>query len=305
MSATAPLSVLVAEAAAAEALVQRLGSMPGLAVQRGELAAAREHDVVMLHAPDARALAELATRPGLAELAYDQAVLVATGGAEQIETEAELLRLGVQGIVADGDAEVVARALRQAHWRKEAERSARTAYATDLATGLPHQAQLLEHMTQLLALRERESAPLVLIVLRIEGVAQAIAHLGGEAANVLRRKVAVRLRGGLRASDVVASLGTDLFAVMLGRVDMVTDGEGVAAKLLRALEQPFVVAGRGCNLGAAVGLASYPAHGKDAKVLLQRATAQAAMLATVDEHGVATVHSSFGVLGGGAANDGD
>jgi len=142
-------------------------------------------------------------------------------------------------------------------------------------------------------------------VLRIQGVPQAVTHLGGEAANVLRRKVAVRLRGGLRASDVVASLGTDLFAVMLGRVDMVADGEGVAAKLLRALEQPFVLAGRNCSLAAVAGLASYPVHGKEAKVLLQRATAQAAMLATVGEQGVATVHSGFGVLDGGAANDGD
>jgi predicted signal transduction protein with EAL and GGDEF domain len=135
-------------------------------------------------------------------------------------------------------------------------------------------------------------------------VVQATAHLGAEAANVLRRKVAVRLRGGLRASDVVASLGTDLFAVMLGRVDMVTDGEGVAAKLLRGLEQPFLLTGRNVHLGASVGLASFPAHGKDATALLKRATAQAAMLATVDEQGVAMVHSTFGVLGGGAANDG-
>ena len=35
---------------------------------------------------------------------------------------------------------------------------ARKAYATDLETGLPHQQQLIEHMSHLLALREREPA---------------------------------------------------------------------------------------------------------------------------------------------------
>ncbi|MFO1267570.1 MAG: GGDEF domain-containing protein [Rubrivivax sp.] len=257
---------------------------------------------MLLHAADRAALLALPTRAGLAEIAHDRPVVVALA-AHDDEAEAELLRLGVEALVSDGHSAEIARALRHAFVRKQVERMSRTAYATDLATGLPHQARLLGHMTQLIALREREPAPLVLIVLRVDGVAQAAARLGGEAANVLRRKVAVRLRGGLRASDVVASLGPDLFAVMLGRVDMVSDGDGVAAKLLRALEQPFILAGQPCSLSAAFGLASYPAHGKQAAELLARASAQAGMVGTVGDDGVGAVPSSFTVLGGGAAND--
>jgi len=298
------VSILAVDADALGPRLTTLASMPGLDVQRGVTARAKEADVVLLHAADRAALAALATRPGLPELAYDRPVVVAFGEGDD-EAEAELLRLGVEALVSDRDSAELARALRHANVRKQVERMARTAYATDLATGLPHQAQLLEHMTHLIALREREPAPLVLIVLRVEGVAQAAVRLGGEAANVLRRKIAVRLRGGLRASDVVASLGTDLFAVMLGRVDVVSDGDGVAAKLLRALEQPFILAGQQCSVSAAFGMASYPAHGKDAAQLLQRATAQASMLATVGEDGVGVMHSTFSVLGGGAANDGE
>lgn len=296
------VSVLAVDASGLGARLAELASLPGLDVQLATTARAKEADVVLLHAASRAALVALATRPGLPELAYDRPVVVACGEPDD-EAEAELLRLGVEALVGDSDSGELARALRHAHVRKQVERMARTAYATDLATGLPHQAQLLEHMTHLIALREREPAPLVLIVLRVEGVAQAAARLGGEAANVLRRKIAVRLRGGLRASDVVASLGTDLFAVMLGRVDVVGDGDGVAAKLLRALEQPFVLAGHPCSVSAAFGMASYPAHGKEATKLLQRATAQAGMLATVGEDGVGVMHSTFSVLGGGAAND--
>jgi GGDEF domain-containing protein len=257
------VSVLAVDADALAARLTALAALPGLDVQHGATARAKEADVVLLHAADRAALAALATRPGLPELAYDRPVVVAFGEGDD-EAEAELLRLGVEALVSDHDSAELARALRHAHVRKQVERMSRTAYATDLATGLPHQAQLLEHMTHLIALREREPAPLVLIVLRVEGVAQAALRLGGEAANVLRRKIAVRLRGGLRASDVVASLGADLFAVMLGRVDVVSDGDGVAAKLLRALEQPFILAGHPCSVSAAFGMASYPAHGKEA-----------------------------------------
>jgi diguanylate cyclase (GGDEF)-like protein len=279
-----------------------LAGCGGVSLTLGTVDEADAHQVLLLQAADAAGLRALPGMRELARWAHDRAVVVVSA-AEDEETEAELLRLGVEAIVpASLPAAELARALHHAHQRKLVERATRTAYATDLTTGLPHQAQLLEHMTQLIALRERESAPLVLIALRIEGVVQATAHLGDEAANVLRRKVAVRLRGGLRASDVVASLGPDLFAVMLGRVDMVTDGEGVAAKLLRAVEQPFLMTGRNVRLGAAVGIANYPAHGKDANALLKRATAQAATVASVDEQGVATVQSGFGVLGG-AAND--
>jgi diguanylate cyclase (GGDEF)-like protein len=213
-----------------------------------------------------------------------------------------LLALGVQAIVTPGDASALLRALRHAVARKQAERQTRNAYATDLATGLPHQAQLLEHMTQLLALRERQPAPMVLLVLRMEGYTAVAQRLGAEAANIVRRKVAVRLRSGLRASDVVAAIGPDAFGVLLGHLEAKSDGERVAAKLVRSLQQPLTVAGQACSVSAAVGLALYPDHGKDAEALLKRASAQAGSVATMGREGYAG-HTERGC--GGAANDDD
>jgi diguanylate cyclase (GGDEF)-like protein len=229
----------------------------------------------MLFAADTReALTALLESRDLPQHAHDCAVVVLTPVADAA-IEDELMRVGVEAIVAPCPLAELARALRHAVQRKRVERSSRAAYATDLATGLPHEAQLLEHMTQLIALREREPAPMVLIVLRVEGYAQAAARLGGEAGNVLRRKVAVRLRSGLRAGDVVAAIGPDLFGVLLGHVEAKADGERVAAKLLRALQQPIAVAGQPCAVAARVGLAILPDHGKDAAALLRRAVAQA------------------------------
>jgi diguanylate cyclase (GGDEF)-like protein len=192
-----------------------------------------------------------------------------------------LLQFGVQDVLPPTDAAGVARALRLAIERKRIEMTARKAYATDLATGLPNHMQLMEHMTHLVALRAREPAPMALIVLRIEGLPATEAALGAEAANVLKRKVAVRLRSALRASDVVASLGGDAFAVLLAWIDAPDDGERVARKLAQSLTQPFSVTGRQRHIAVRVGLALYPAQGDRVEDLMRRALGQAASVATV------------------------
>ncbi len=265
----------------------------------GNLASARGHDALLVHAPDVAALQDWARDPGLAQAAFDTAVLVVTPVQDEALEESLLLQ-GVQAILPVDDAAGLQRAARHAVTRKQTERALHHAYATDLATGLPHQAQLVEHMTQLMALREREPAPMALIVLRVEGSAQAVAQLGAEAANVLRRKLAVRLRGLLRASDVVAAIGSEVFGVLLGHLDANTDGQRVAAKLLRALQQPVLVAGQACRVSASLGVALYPEHGKDAGALLQRASAQASQVAALGVEGLAAAVQG---RSGSAAND--
>ena len=214
--------------------------------------------------------------PGLAHAVMESALVVVAPEPTAAQC-VRLLQAGVQDVLARRDAsdELVARVLRLAIERKRLDAHSRKAFSTDLTTGLPTHAQLLEHMTHLLALREREPAAMALIVLRLEGFRSAETMLGVEAANVLRRKAAVRLRASLRASDVVASLGGDMYAVLLAWIDAQADAEGVARKLLASLRQPFNVAGHDLAVTGTAGIGQYPAHGKDAASLLRRAMGQA------------------------------
>lgn len=240
----------------------------------------RLFDAMWLEVADTSGYDTLAAWPSLAHVVLDSA-LVITGPEPGLERLVALLQAGVQEVLptsAVADAEGSARALRMAIERKRLERAARHAHATDLATGLPHHGQLLEHIAHLVALRAREPAPMALIALRLEGLAAAGEALGAEAMNVLRRKAAVRLRSALRASDVVASLGGDTFAVLLAWIDSPADGERVAHKLARSLALPLSVAGRDWRLQARVGLALFPDHGEQPAALLQRALAQAAQM---------------------------
>ncbi len=192
--------------------------------------------------------------------------------------------------------------LRGAIQRKRIERDARTAYATDLETGLPHQQQFIEHVSQLLALREREPAPMAVLALRIEGLATTEVRIGRDAANALRRKVGVRLRAGVRASDLVASLGDEGFAVLLGSILSPADAVRVGEKLAKALLEPFMVAGQNVAVATALGIAQFPQDGAQPDALLRRAVGLAAATAAQGRAGF----SNFGEVdaaAAGAAND--
>ena len=227
--------------------------------------------------------------PALSHAVLDSALVLVLVEAPQEGEQAALLEHGVQDIVVqtDAPADALRRRMEIALQRKALDRRARKAFATDLATGLPNHTQLLEHMTHLLALREREPAPMAVIALRVEGLAKVHSVYGSESANVLRRKVAVRLRASLRASDVVASIGNDAFVVLLAWIDSPADGERVAAKLVQSLRQPFSVAGSDVAVTLSPGLALYPEHGKTADTLLRRAVGQAAGLAPMGREGFA------------------
>jgi diguanylate cyclase (GGDEF)-like protein len=207
----------------------------------------------------------------LSDVAAESAVLVLVDVLD-VATQQRLLNTGVQDVVLQLDAGSLAQRVRLAVQRQAVQQETRKAYATDLGTGLPNRQQLIEHMSQLLALREREPKPVSVLALRIEGLQGVESGHGVESANVVRRKIAVRLRAGVRASDVVASLGGDVFAVLLPSTESATDVEYVVQKLLRSLREPFKIAGSEVPITAHVGVAQYPQDGKQPEPLLRHAS---------------------------------
>ena len=240
----------------------------------------------------------------LAEVGVMAPATLVVGQALGSDAVLAWLQRGAQDVLGheELDAASLPQRIRAAIERKRVERDARKSYATDLATGLPHQQQLIEHMSHLLALREREPSPMAVLVLRIEGLARTQARLGLEAAHVLRRKIAVRLRAGVRASDVVAALGDASFAVLLCSILAPADAERVGAKLLKALLDPFTVAGETLAVSVALGIGQYPQDGAQPDALLRRALGLAASASAQGRAGLASV-SDAGSRVAQAAND--
>ncbi|HET6916266.1 MAG TPA: bifunctional diguanylate cyclase/phosphodiesterase, partial [Acidimicrobiales bacterium] len=80
-----------------------------------------------------------------------------------------------------------------------------------------------------------------------------------------------RLGTALRSCDTVARLGGDEFAILLPQQDGVDQVMKAAQRIVDVLQQPFELEGLAVDVGASIGVAMFPEHGKDAAVLLQRA----------------------------------
>ena len=255
-------------------------------------------DALWVALPDAAALQALLHWPALSATVLDCALVASL--PRPVEGLA-LLGRGAQDLLPlAAPAAEVARGLRLGVERQRIQHAERGAWTTDVATGLPNHAQLIEHVSHLLALREREPAPMALLAVRIEGFNTVQARLGGESAHVLRRKVAVRLRAGLRASDVVASIAPDSFAVLLAWIDASTDARKVADKLIASLQRPFSLQGEAVAVGVALGVSLCPEDGRDAEELLRRSVALAAAAPAVGRAGYANFSERGAVP---AAND--
>ena len=241
------------------------------------------------------------TPDACARLARAAAVLVVSASTDAEDVLA-WLRGGADDVLAPDElaAPSFPRRLRAAIERRRRAVTEQGAWATDLATGLPHRRQLIEHMSQLLALREREPAPMAVVVLRVEGFVTTATRLGAPSADVLRRKLAVRLRAAVRASDVVAALDDETYAVLLGSLLTPADGERVAMKLARLLLEPVSVGGVGVAVAVAAGIGVYPADGTQPDELLRKAVGMAIDAAALGRVGLA----NFEETGPGeAAND--
>jgi diguanylate cyclase (GGDEF)-like protein len=77
---------------------------------------------------------------------------------------------------------------------------------------------------------------------------------GHQVGDLLLKEVAQRLLGCLRETDTVSRLGGDEFVVLLPKVKAGPDAVLVAEKILRALNQTFVLAEYKLNISAIIGV---------------------------------------------------
>ena len=139
----------------------------------------------------------------------------------------------------------------------------------DALTALPNRVLLEDRLTQALAQAKRNQQQVALLFIDLDGFKGVNDTLGHPAGDALLRQVADRLASGVRASDTLARMGGDEFAVVLHDVRDNPAAMRVAEKLLDALRAPFPVEGRDLRISASIGLAFYPGDGGDAETLLR------------------------------------
>lgn len=138
----------------------------------------------------------------------------------------------------------------------------------DPLTELPNRALITDRLQQAVIKARRDKAHMAVMFLDLDKFKPVNDNLGHDIGDLLLKQVAQRLLSSVRASDTVARIGGDEFVVLLPSLEQELDATVVADKILHALKQPFDVAGHDLSISCSIGIAAYPEHGDDEKLLL-------------------------------------
>jgi diguanylate cyclase (GGDEF)-like protein len=146
---------------------------------------------------------------------------------------------------------------------------------TDRLTGLPNRAMFSDRLQEIIAQASMgqgsDGTPFGVMMMDLDRFKFVNDTLGHPIGDMLLCEVAQRLRDTLAdRPGLVARLGGDEFAVLLPGED-VAGAERVAIRILKALEQPIAIEGQSVDVGASIGIVTFPENGADMNVLLRRA----------------------------------
>jgi diguanylate cyclase (GGDEF)-like protein/PAS domain S-box-containing protein len=138
----------------------------------------------------------------------------------------------------------------------------------DQLTQLPNRALFFDRFGVQLAQAKRYGFGFALLYLDLDGFKAVNDTLGHDQGDILLGQVALRLQGAVRCSDTVARLGGDEFVVLMARAASPDDAAVVADKVIKALLEPFELAGERRRIGTSVGISRFPDDAGDLDGLL-------------------------------------
>ena len=126
----------------------------------------------------------------------------------------------------------------------------------DSLTGLPNRELFATKLETALAIADQAGTRVAVLFLDLDGFKTVNDSLGHEAGDQLLQAVAGRIDASIKEGDLAARFGGDEFAILLqfrryrGSIPM-----EVAERILRALSEPFNLAGQRISLTASIGVA--------------------------------------------------
>lgn len=141
----------------------------------------------------------------------------------------------------------------------------------DALTGLPNRILFQDRLAQALSVAERRGAGLAVAFLDLDHFKSVNDAVGHDQADAMLVELARRVRAVLRPSDTLARQGGDEFLLLLPGLGDAESARGVCERLLDAVRVPIRVGGRDLGVSASIGVALYPADGRDSTTLVKNA----------------------------------
>jgi diguanylate cyclase (GGDEF)-like protein/PAS domain S-box-containing protein len=137
----------------------------------------------------------------------------------------------------------------------------------DSLTELPNRMVLRNRIDEAVA----NEAPACVLLIDLDGFKDVNDTLGHSAGDMLLKMVAERILALVGGNDTVARLGGDEFAALLPGLDDPLRVAAISDALIKAIAEPFTIDGQPVIIGASIGIALCPAHGRMAEDLLANA----------------------------------
>jgi diguanylate cyclase (GGDEF)-like protein len=160
-------------------------------------------------------------------------------------------------------------ALARDHWHMQ-ERLLHDA-RHDALTGLPNRSVAEDRLEQALARAARRQKLFAVLCIDLDAFKVINDSLGHHAGDELLRAFSTRLRSRVRHSDTVARIGGDEFLAIIEDCAGDAAAQAVAESLIAALQDPVVIEGVTLAISGSIGIAMYPADGKNAALLKRNA----------------------------------
>ncbi len=141
----------------------------------------------------------------------------------------------------------------------------------DPLTNLPNRALLLDRLDQAVVQARRKREKVAVLLVDLDHFKRINDTLGHHVGDDLLLGVADRLSRAVRQIDTVSRLGGDEFVLILPGVSDRAAVRRIVGPLLDTLSAPFRVQGHEMTVTPSIGIALFPEHGEDARLLLKHA----------------------------------
>jgi diguanylate cyclase (GGDEF)-like protein len=141
----------------------------------------------------------------------------------------------------------------------------------DALTGLANRNLFFQYVREALAESRSRSVPAAVMIVDLDHFKEVNDTLGHHVGDLLLTEASSRLAAVLGGNGAIARMGGDEFGLLLRSVLNRAEVEAVAAEVVDAIEQPFMIAESRLTVGASIGSVMYPEHGDDADTLVKRA----------------------------------
>ncbi len=141
----------------------------------------------------------------------------------------------------------------------------------DSLTGLPNRRLLFELMGKAVETARRTGGKVGVVFMDLDDfkpINDRFGHAAGDSALIAMSE---RVRGLVRASDIVARIGGDEFVAVITNVKSRDDIELVAQKVLEECSVPLSFSGSSCPLGMSMGISVFPDDGESIDELVNKA----------------------------------